>query len=170
MKILIIGTWNKDKALTCKEEAHEIGKVLAERNLTLMSGAGTGTSGLVVESYKKHKGKRYVAFIPSVEKMELVGEEIGAEPDEIIHLDSNYPIRNATMVLNCDGVIALNGGLGTLSEIIHAVKDFKKKVVVIDKELISDYVKAIPELKKEVLLTKDINKAVDYLTESEQKQ
>jgi len=57
----------------------------------------------------------------------------------------------------------LHGGLGTLTEIIHAVKDYNKKVAVIDKGDIASWIKIIPELKEKVFLTNDIKKAIEHL-------
>ena len=35
------------------------------------------------------------------------------------------------MVRKCDAVVALHGGLGTLTEIIHATKDYNKKFLLL---------------------------------------
>ncbi len=163
MKILIIGTWQKHKAITCKAEAEHIGKLLAERGHILMSGGGTGISELVANAYRNHNGKKYIAYFPASEEMERVGEEQGPEPDEKIQTDLDYPGRNCFMVKECDAVIALHGGLGALTEAIHAVKDYGKKVVVIDKGEFASWIKAIPELKEKVFLSPDVEKAIDFL-------
>ena len=70
MKILVIGTWKKEKAKECWEEANKLGELLAKNNHILVSGGGTGISELVVNSYKKNKGKKYIAYFPSKEEME----------------------------------------------------------------------------------------------------
>jgi len=163
MNILVIGSWHTHKAMTCKTEAEQIGKALAERGHILVSGGGTGISELVVNSYRAHKGKKYIAYFPSKEEMAKVGEEKGPKPDEEIDTKSDYPTRNVIIVKNCDAMIALHGGLGTISEIVHAVKDYGKKVVVIDKGDLAKWVKSISELHEKVLLTADINKAMEYL-------
>ena len=159
----MIGSWQKEKALECKKEAEEIGRILAGRGHILMSGGGEGISKLVVESYKNNKGKKYIAYFPSKKEMEKVGENKGPKPDEEIDTNVDYPIRNVILAKECDGVIALHGGLGTLTEIIHAIKDYNKKVAVIDKGDTAHWAKMIPELRKKVLLTLDIKEAIDYL-------
>jgi uncharacterized protein (TIGR00725 family) len=128
MKIVMLGSWEKHKAALCKKEAEEIGKLLAEKGHILVSGGGTGVSELVVNSYRKNKGKQYICYIPSKEQMEKVGEELGPKPDKLIETNVDYPERNIIMVRECDALIALHGGLGTLTEIIHAIKDYNKKV------------------------------------------
>ncbi|KKT71661.1 MAG: hypothetical protein UW68_C0059G0003 [Candidatus Collierbacteria bacterium GW2011_GWB1_44_6] len=163
MKILVIGTWKKEKAKECWEEANKLGELLAKNNHILVSGGGTGISELVVNSYKKNKGKKYIAYFPSKEEMEKVGEEKGPEPDKIVETNVDYPERNIIMVKNCEGIIALHGGLGTLTEIIHAVKDYNKKVSVIDKGELASLIKLIPELKEKVFLTSNVKEALNNL-------
>ncbi|MBW2996157.1 hypothetical protein KY332_02520, partial [Candidatus Woesearchaeota archaeon] len=48
MKILILGSWRKQKAIQFKQEAEKIGNLLAKRGHTLISGGGTGISELIV--------------------------------------------------------------------------------------------------------------------------
>jgi len=95
--------------------------------------------------------------------MGKVGEELGPKPDKLIETNLDYPERNIVMVRKCEGVIAIHGGLGTLTEIIHAVKDYNKKVSVIDVGELAKLVKSIPELEKKVFFTKGAKKAVDNL-------
>jgi len=38
MKVLIVGSWQKEKALFYKKEAEEVGKVLADEGHVLISG------------------------------------------------------------------------------------------------------------------------------------
>ncbi len=163
MKILIAGTWDEKMAISAEKEANEIGEILAKNGHTLVSGAGTGISGLAVKSYKENKGKRYIAYLTSKGERLRIGEEIGIDPDEIVHTGLDYPMRNALMLQNCDAVIALHGRLGTLAEIIHIVNDYKKKVVVMDKGNLAKWVKAVPELKEQVFITKDVKEAIKYL-------
>ena len=163
MKILIIGSWQKEKALKFKDVAEQVGKVLAERGHILVSGAGTGVSEIVVNSYRKNGGTKYIAYIPAIKEMEKVGEKIGPEPDVTIQTGLDYPGKNIELVKGSDAVIALNGGLGTLTEIVHAIKDYGKKVSVVDVGELSKWVRGISELKDSVMLTSDVGEAVDYL-------
>jgi hypothetical protein len=163
MKICIFGSWQAHKAVEYKKEAGEIGKLIAERGHILMSGGGTGISKFVVESYRKNKGKKFIAYFPSEKVRKRVGEKKGPKPDEFVNTNMDYPERNLTMVKNCDAIIAIHGGLGTIAEMIHAVKDYHKKVSVIDKGEMADWIKAITPLKEKVFITKDIKKAIEYL-------
>lgn len=163
MKVLIVGSWRKEECAGYEKEAEELGKILAKRGHILVSGGGTGISELVVNSYRHYKGKRYICYIPNKEDMERVGEKLGTTPDELIETNASYPERNIRLVRNCDSVIAIYGGLGTLTEIIHAVKDYDKKVSVLDKGKLASWIRAIPELSDKVFLTCDIAKAVENI-------
>jgi len=163
MKILLVGTWREKKAKKIQKEAKEVGQLLAERKHILISGGGTGVSKIVVESYKSNKGKKYIAYFPSEKEMKKVGEKRGPAPDQAIKTSFDYPERNVKMVKFCYGLIALRGGLGALTEIIHAVKDYNKKVAVIDKGELALWIKMIPELKRKVYITDNILKAIIYL-------
>jgi uncharacterized protein (TIGR00725 family) len=164
MKILITGSWQKSKAVAIAQEAYELGKLLAEGKHAILSGGGTGVSALVVASYKEHSGERYIAYFPSKAHMDAVGEECGPDCDERIDTDLDYPQRNIELVKACDGMIALHGGLGTLTEIIHAVKDYNKPVAVIEKGDLAHWIKGIHELKEKVFLTADPKEAVEHLS------
>lgn len=163
MKILVVGTWRKHKAAPFKKEAEELGRLLAAGGHTLVSGGGTGISEMVVNSYKSNNGKKYIAYLPALKYMKRVGEKIGPKPDKIVKTNLDYPMRNALIVKNCDGMIVFHGGLGTLAEITHAVKDYNKKVSVINKGDLTKWVKVIPQLKNNVLFTVDIKKAIKNL-------
>lgn len=163
MKILVVGTWQKHRAAPFKKEAEEIGRLLAIGGYTLITGGGAGISEIVVNSYRSNKGKKYIAYLPSFKCMRKKGDKIGPKPDKIVKTDLDYPFRNSLMVKNCDAVIAIQGGIGSLAEIIHAVKDYHKKVSVINKCDLAKWVKLIPELKTKVLVTSNIKKALENL-------
>lgn len=159
----IIGTWNLGKAENAREFAEKIGGLVAEKGLSLVSGGGEGISKLVVEAYKKKGGKNYVAYFPSKEFMDKVGENKGLEPDKEVLIEGDYPLRNIHLVKNSEVIIALNGGLGTLTEIIYAIKDYDIPVIVIDFGELARFVRAIPELLNKVILTKDFKKISEVL-------
>ncbi len=99
--------------------------------------------------------------------MEKVGEEVGPEPDKIIQTTLDYPTRNVEMVKFCDVMIAMPGGVGTLTEVIHAVNDYNKKVVVFDGGETAEIIKQIPKLREKVFLTDNIKEAFDYLSKKD---
>ena len=163
MKILVSGTWRKEIAENYKSFIDEIGKELAKREHILITGAGTGTSEIVVNSYRFHKGKQYIALLTSKTQREAVGEEIGPLPDKVIETGMDYPSRNVELVKYCDAVIALPGALGTLSEVIHAVNDYGKKVVVLNLGQLAEMIENIPELREKVFMSDNIKEMFEYL-------
>jgi uncharacterized protein (TIGR00725 family) len=163
MKVVMLGSWEKHKAAACMKEAEEIGKLLAEQGHILVSGRGTGVSEFVVNSYRKHKGKQYICYRPAKKYADKVGEELGPKPDKLIDTNTDYPERNLIMIRDGDAMLALHGGLGTMAEIIEAVKDYNKKVSVIDFGDLANWIRAIPELHKKVLITKEVKEALKNL-------
>lgn len=163
MKILVIGTWRKETAENYEDFAEEVGKELAKRGHILVTGAGTGISKFVANSYKLNKGKRHIAILTAKKYRDLVGESIGPEPDEIIETGMDYPSRNVELVKYCDGVIALPGALGTLSEVLHAINDYGKKVAVLNIGPLAEMIEHIPELREKVFLTDNVGEMFEYL-------
>lgn len=163
MKVLVAGTWRRKEAEEVAGIARELGRAIAEAGHVLHTGAGTGISSFVVEGYREGDGEKYIAYLPDENVMKNVGEELGPKPDKIIMTNYDYPKRNVKMVKESDAVIALLGGLGTLTEIIHAVKDYDKKVAVIDVGELPSWIRNIPELESKVLMTDSVEEAVKYL-------
>lgn len=149
--------------MKCNHIAMELGKLLAERGFSLISGGGMGISKCVVDSYRKHGGKHFTAYFPAQKFMNKVGEKHGPKPDKVIRLKADYPERNVVMVRNSSAVIALNGGLGTLSEVIHAAKDYGHPAVVIDYGKLAGYVRAIHDFGDKVHIAKTAKEAVDFI-------
>ncbi len=161
--ITVVGTWREKKVKTCKHIAQELGKLIAEKNYAFISGGGTGLSKTVVESYRKHGGKKYITYRPALKFVRKVGEKLGPKPDKLIRIKGNYPEQNVTLVRNSQAIIAMHGGLGTLAEIIFAIKDYKIPVAVIHFGDFVKHIKAIPELRKNVFIAKTAKKAIDFI-------
>jgi len=163
MRILIIGTWQKEKAEAVREKAEELGRAIASAGHDLVSGTGEGVAHLVAQAYKKAGGKAYIKYLPLKSIQESVGEPLGYPGDTTIETKEDYPIRNAIMVRECDAVIALKpgtGGLGTLGEIINAVNDYKKPVVVYDIEPFATGLRGIQDLVVKIAFCNDANEAL----------
>ncbi len=97
--------------------ARHLGKLLAERKMTLVYGGGNiGLMGEIANSVLGHDGKA-IGVIPQflVEK-ELVHEALS----EVRIVDSMHE-RKAMMAELADGFIALPGGFGTLEETVEVL-------------------------------------------------
>lgn len=158
MNVLIIGYWNESKASIYRKEAKDLGEIIAKNNHLLITGGGLGVSKLVVDSYRLNNGIKYTAYFPSTEEMEKIGDKIGPLPDEIIETKGNYNVRNDCMIKDSDIIIALPGGIGTLGEVITAVKDYKKQVFVIDKGELASWIKNIPDLYEKTIMISYLEK------------
>lgn len=94
------------------ESAAAIGKILSERNITVVYGGGSfGLMGIVAASAMQHGGK-VIGVIPTI----LVKKE-AAKRDitELIVVESMQDRKAKIMELS-DGFIILPGGLGTMDE------------------------------------------------------
>lgn len=97
------------------EITRQVGKILAERNITLVYGGGSyGLMGAAAESAMKHGGK-VIGIIPTL----LVKKE-SAKKDitELIVVDSMQE-RKAKLMEISDGFLILPGGVGTLDELFE---------------------------------------------------
>jgi uncharacterized protein (TIGR00725 family) len=103
------------------EQARRVGQLLGERGHELVCGGRTG----VMEAACKgavQAGGHTVGLLP--------GEDRAAANDYVQTAIATGMgnARNALVVLNGDGVVAIDGSMGTLSELGHAL-DFGRPVV-----------------------------------------
>lgn len=121
-------------------------------------------SEIVVNSYRENGGKEYICYLPAQADMDKVGEKPGPKPDKLFQSDDvDYPQKDILLIKNSDCAIALNGGLGTLTEIIHGIYDYNKKVAVIDFGPLAEWVKSIKPIQDKVFLTKSVEEAIKYI-------
>lgn len=168
MKILIIGSCrNNDlesKIEKDKKLAEEIGRELAKRSHEITTGGAGGLQGVLVASYKKGNGKKWTVYLAkNEERDENAKPKEHIKPDEEVKTNLDYAVRDASYIEKCDAVIALSGKSLTLAEIIHAVKNYHKRVFQLN---IGDNTKIIPlleELRGSVLITSNIQEGLNYL-------
>jgi uncharacterized protein (TIGR00730 family) len=97
------------------EAAQTLGRLLAERGLTLVYGAGNvGMMGLIADQVIAHGGHT-VGVIPQ----HLVDWEVCHDNLAELHVTDDMHQRKALMADRADAFIALPGGVGTLEEIFE---------------------------------------------------
>ena len=99
------------------EAAHQLGKTLAERNITLVYGGGhVGLMGVVADAALE-RGGEVIGVMPKA----LVEREIGHTSLTKLNVVPSMHERKALMSELSEGFIALPGGNGTLEEFFEVL-------------------------------------------------
>ena len=97
--------------------ATNLGKLLAERELTLVYGGGNvGLMGIIANSVLAHGGKATGVIPQFLVEKELVHDRLSE-----VHIVDSMHERKALMAELADGFIALPGGFGTLEETVEVL-------------------------------------------------
>ena len=165
MKIFIAGSWHKSRIKKLEKDIEIAGKLIAEGKNILITGGGSGVSEIAANAYLEAGGKKYIVHDVAPRFRKKVGEKRKVKAHQIIKTGEDYPTRNNIMVRGCDLMIVFSGRLGVLGEILNAVNDYDKKVIIFEKEfknlscvkkILGDagksrkvsYIKKIDEIKK----------------------
>ena len=165
MKIFIAGSWHKNLIKKLEKDIKMAGELIAESKNILITGGGSGVSEIAASAYLEAGGKKHIVYDVAPRFRKKVGEKRKAKACQIIKTGEDYPIRNNIMVRSCDLMIVFSGRLGVLGEILNAVNDYDKKVIIFEKDfknlncvkkILSDagknrkvsYIKNIDEIKK----------------------
>lgn len=113
--------------------AAEVGRALAARGWSLVSGGGRVSMMGAVARAARAGGARTVGVIPEA----LVALEVADEECDELVVVGDMRARKSEMDARCDAVLALPGGLGTLEELFeawtaHSLGMHDKPVVVLD--------------------------------------
>lgn len=131
------------------EKAQEIGRLIAEHNMILITGATTGIPYWSAKGTKE-AGGFVVGLSPAVSKAEHVKRyQLPLDyHDVIIYTGFDYSGRNLLLTRSSDAVITLCGRMGTLNEFTIAFEDKKPQGVLLETEGISDMLQEIVERAK----------------------
>jgi uncharacterized protein (TIGR00730 family) len=100
-----------------KQHAAQLGKLLAEHNITIIyGGGGVGLMGAVADA-ALNAGGNVVGVIPQV----LVEGEREHKSLTVLHVVQDMHTRKKMMYDLCDAVIVLPGGYGTLDEMFEVI-------------------------------------------------
>ncbi|WP_258098723.1 LOG family protein [Marinoscillum pacificum] len=98
-----------------KEEAYQVGKLMAKKGIEVIYGGGkVGLMGVVADAALEHGGK-VIGVIPE----KLMEWEVGHDGLTELHIVKTMHERKAMMADLSDGFVALPGGIGTMEEIIE---------------------------------------------------
>lgn len=104
--------------------AEEVGALLAERGAVVVCGGLGGVMEAVARGVRSRRGT-VIGLLPGDDRDEANGWISFAVATGMGEL------RNGLIVRSCDAVVAIGGGVGTLSEIAFALK-LGRRVVVLD--------------------------------------
>jgi len=113
IQIAVVGSGKNDEQI--ESLAREVGRILAERGCVVISGGRDGAMRGASQGAKE-AGGTVVGILPGSHKRDA------NQFVDIIILTGMGHARNAVVVGSADGVIALPGGPGTLSEVALALK------------------------------------------------
>lgn len=116
-KICVFCGSNEGNDMTIIEAGRQLGKTFAERDITLVYGAGKiGIMGIIAESALANNGK-VVGIIPNFLKLK---EVVHLGLTELISTENMHE-RKLKMQEASDAFIALPGGMGTLEELFEII-------------------------------------------------
>lgn len=166
-RVFVSGEWRPEAVLEYVEIARNLGVLLAKNHFDITCGPGSGITKYVLEGYysvpKENRGQ-VIFYLPKLSEMKRVGEKMELGADVVVKTGLDYPSRNVAQVRDADALIAITGGAGTTTEIIHAALDFQKPVAILDKSgPMTDAIKSLPSVKNEVFFAKNEEELVDYI-------
>lgn len=141
MKVAIYGSAVNDADDLVIKSAREIGKLLAEHEHTIITGASLGAP-FEAASVAFRAGGRVVGYSPAINIKEHKTRfddpvegftELIFIPSDYKYIANNmacYKYRNISTVMNCDKAIIIGGRYGTLDEFIQAY-EFGKEIGII---------------------------------------
>lgn len=122
MRVSVIGSSNASESE--RGNALEVGRVIGERGHVVVCGGLGGVMRSVCQGVNEAGGEA-IGLLPGEDRRSA------NEYVDTVVVTGLGNARNALVVLNGDGVIAVGGSTGTLSEIGHAL-DYGKPVAGID--------------------------------------
>jgi len=151
-----------------QEKAEELGRLIAERNMILVTGA---TTGLPYWSAKgaKEVGGIVIGFSPAASK--LAHTNVYNLPldyhDIVVYTGFNYSGRNLILTRASDAVITLCGRMGTLNEFTIAFEDEKPQGVLVGSggtsDMLQDIIKNAHRGSGKIIFESDPVKLLDGL-------
>lgn len=171
MKLAILGSASNIISAENQNLCKEVGKYLAQKKITIVTGGSCGIPGLVVKS----------AFEASAE-IEVYSPDLNADQHHV-RLDNlslkyfkkrkfvqGFTARSLKMIKNVDGALIINGRIGTLSEFTIALEEGLNIGVVNGTGGIADHLEYIisiakKEFQNKIIFDTDYKTVIDKLCE-----
>jgi len=149
------------------EHAKELGKLLANNNITLIYGGGsTGIMGAVADAMLENGGK-----VIGIITKKLVDWEHQHEGITDLSIVDDMHIRKQKMYDLCDAAVILPGGVGTLDEFFEMVtwnqlSIHDKNIYIINSDNFFDFLlKHIQQMEKQGFLYESVLERITVLDE-----
>lgn len=146
LKIAVIGTslknWRKPFSEEVLAKSKKVGEVLAKKGVILTSGGGNGLPWNATKAYKLSGGTKSIGYVGAIDAGDLAKRYTDVDIsvfDELKFLEEPYIkfstphdflMRELRLIEESDGVIVLQGGSGTLSEVSFALQ-YRKPIGIL---------------------------------------
>ncbi len=168
-KLAVISSASSDVSPEHKILAQEIGEYLAEKNITVVTGGSDGIPGLIIKSAFE-KGAETVVYSPDTDELShhQRSDNLSLSYFKKHHFIPGFTARSLKMINDVDGVLVLNGRIGTLSEFSIALEEGRNTAVIKNTGGVSSHLEHIVEIANKefpnkIIFETDYKKAVDAL-------
>lgn len=175
MKIAVFSSASGNHEQENIKLAEDIGRYLAEKGITVITGGCIGLPAIVAKS-AFNNGAETFAYYPDLDERELLMNEQVHNND----LENSYThkkffkgfcYRSVRMIEDADGAVVFNGRFGTLSEFTIAVEEGLNIAIIEGTGGITDEIKKLAEIVykqfpyNHVVFSEDYKVAIDKLIE-----
>lgn len=149
-QICVSGAASGDTVTASHQLAYDLGKVIAKKGKTLLTGATVGLPHYAAMGFKSYKGEHHgvsVGFSPAASFREHVStyKLPTVEFDYINFTGMEYVGRDVHLVRSSDAVITVGGRMGSLHELSTALESRKVCGVLLGSGGLADYVPKLLE-------------------------
>jgi uncharacterized protein (TIGR00725 family) len=173
MKIAIFSSWLPIVSHENKILAEKIGKYLAKKDVTIVTGGCSGIPAICIESAYAHNA-RTIGYFPHKNEHDYHDRQHEENTHDIkyyttAHFIHGFTARSLEMIKNVDAAIILNGRIGTLSEFGIAIEEGLPIGIIEGTGGISEMVKDIMYIAQknsssaEIYFDTDYKKVIDHL-------
>lgn len=140
LQIGVMGSWRATLSEELYRVAEEIGKEIVKADCILITGGSTGVMEFAMKGCKEANGTTVGVIAASdYRKYPYLGRFIDVKISTGMGENGRIP----TMINSCDGIIAVGGGVGTLTEVANAYHVGRPVVVIEGAGAVADKVRLL---------------------------